>query len=75
MTKEIELSKRDQIDDLKQTIAVCEHIIAFEPISMGSQELLMGRIENCQLRITRLQYDLKDTLPSLIYNICKPSLS
>lgn len=75
MIKEIELIKRDQIDDLNQTIKVCQHLMTFEMLSISSRDLLTQRIENCQLKITGLKEDLKDTLPDLIYNICNPGRS
>jgi len=66
-------SKLDQIDDLKMTIRICEHVIATEDLSLSGQEILVNRIINCELRIAIILEEMKrPSVADIIKAICDP---
>jgi len=66
-------SKQDQIEDLKMTIRICEHVIATEDLSLSGQEILANRIESCELQIGIILEEMKRPSVSDIINaICNP---
>lgn len=74
LQNQLDKIKQDRIEDLKMTIRVCEHAVAYEPLSIGCQELIVKHIKYCEMIIKKMEMQLNaSALAKEIYSICSPS--